>query len=96
MELFEGPAVGDELRGEGVEDVALDGGGGADAEVAGGVDERGAEVPAPDAIHENAGGEGGGGAGEGAGEFEATAAGGGGERGRWGVGRGCGGLSSES
>ena len=52
----------------------LDGRGGADAEVAGGADEGLAEVPTPDTIHEDAGGEGGGGAGDGAGEFEAAGA----------------------
>ena len=56
--------VGDELGGEGVEDVALDGGGGADAEVAGGVHEAGAEGVLPEAVDEDACGEGVGGAGD--------------------------------
>ena len=73
MKFFERPAVGDELRGEGVEEVALHGRFGADAEVAGGAHEGLAEVPAPDAIHDDAGGEGCGGAGDGLGEFEAAA-----------------------
>ena len=74
VEIFERPAVGDEVGGEVIEEFGLGGWGGADPEIAGGADEAGAEVVEPDAVDGDAGGEGVVFVGDGLGEFEATAA----------------------
>ncbi len=74
VEGFDGPVFGDELGGEVIEQVLLEGFGSTDTEVTGGGDERSAEVPGPDSIDDDAGGEGVVGVGDGLGEFESAAA----------------------
>ena len=74
VEFFERPAGGDEVDGEGIEEFGMGGQIAAEAEVAGGGDEAGAEVVHPDAVDEDAGGERVVGVDEGLGEFEAAGA----------------------
>ena len=74
VELFDGPAVLHEAGGKVVDQRGVAGRGGLVAEVVGRGDKAFAEVLLPDAVDEDAGGEGVGGAGDVAGEFEAAAA----------------------
>lgn len=74
MEGFEAPTGVDELAGQPVEELGVGWWFGAGAEVGGGGDEGLAEVMHPDAIDEDAGGEGVVGGGDGVGQFASAAA----------------------
>ena len=80
-EFFEGPAVGDEVVGEVVEEEGVGGGIASGAEVVDGADEAFTEEVHPDAVDEDAGGEGVLRVGDPLGELEATALGGWDDRG---------------
>ena len=64
MELLEAPALGDELAGEPVEEIGMGGACAVASEVVGRVRDAGPEVVLPDAVDDDAGGEGVGGAGQ--------------------------------
>ena len=57
MQPFERPAIGHEARGQIVEQFGMRGLFALNAEIAGGGDQRLAEMPAPDAVHDDARGQ---------------------------------------